>query len=151
MSRTETRRGPPIDDELSGDQHLRGRRRAPAQERPDAREQLLVGEGTAHDVVGAAVERPHALDGIGRGREQDHGDVPVPRPSRLAPSKAQAQVELGEQHDVRPDALRELERLAPPSGPEHVEPVVAKVATEILACLRLGLGDQDGARHDRRR
>ena len=58
-----------------------------------------------------------------------------------------SEVELGEQNDVRTTAFHELERLAPPCRPEHVEPVVAELPSEILACLRLGLGDEDGARH----
>ena len=147
MSRTDDAPRSPVDDELSCDQHLRGRRRAPSQECTNAREQLFVGEGAADDVVGAAVERTHALDRIRRGREQDDGNVPVPCTTRFPPPQPQAQVELGEQHDIRANALGELERLAPPRRPEHVEAVVAEVATEILACLGLRLCDQDGTRH----
>jgi hypothetical protein len=62
-----------------------------------------------------------------------------------------AQVELGEEHDIGPDALGELERLAPPRCPEDVEPVVPEVATQVFTCLGLGLCDKDGTRHDRRR
>ena len=141
----------PVDDELAGGEHLGGRRGAAPQERSDAREQLHVRERAADDVVGAAVERAHALDGVRGGREQDHGHVAVPRPPRLAAAKPQAEVELGEEHEVRPRALGELERLAPARRLEHVEAVVAELPVEVLARLGLRLGDEDCARHARRR
>ena len=81
------------------------------------------------------------------GREHDDGNVPVPGSSRLATPKPQAQLELGEENDVGPRALGELERLAPAGRAEHVEAVVAELPAEVLARLGLGLGDEDGARH----
>src|SRR5262245_30542173 len=54
-----------VDDEVAGDDDVRLRRRAPAQERADAREQLLVGERPADHVVGTAIEGAHALDRVG--------------------------------------------------------------------------------------
>jgi len=97
-----------VDDQVAGDEHLGGRRRAPPQKRPDPSEQLLVRKRAADDVVRATVERTHALDGIGRRREQDDRNVPVPRPPGLAPAEPKAEVELGEENEIRPDALDEL-------------------------------------------
>ncbi len=123
------------------------RRSAPSQERTNAREQLLVGERAPDDVVGSAVEGAHPLDGIGRGREQDHGDVSIPRPAGLAAAQPEAEVELGEENEVGSRALGELERLRTACGVEDVEAVVAQMSAEVLARLGLGLGDEDGVRH----
>ena len=69
------------------------------------------------------------------------------RPPGLATPEAQAEVELGQEHEIRPCPLHELERLAPPRRAEDVEAVVAQLASEVLARLELWLGDEDGARH----
>ena len=81
-------------------------------------------------------------------RTSPNGHVAVPRSAWLAATETQAEVELGEQDDVGPDALGELERFASSASAEHVEAVVAQLATEIFASLGFGLGDEDGARHE---
>ena len=75
------------------------------------------------------------------------GDVAIPRPSGLPPAKPKAEIELGEENEVRPNALDQLERFAAACGTEHVEAVVAELAAQVLADLGLGLGDEDGTRH----
>jgi len=127
--------GASVDHEVAGDQHLGRRGRAPAQERADARQQLLVRERPPHHVVRAAIEGTHALDEIRRGSEQDHRHVPVPRPSGLSAAEAQAEVELGEENEIRTCTLREVERLASARRAEHVEPVVLELAPEVFARL----------------
>ncbi len=99
--------------------------RTPAQQRADSRQQLLVRERAADDVVGTAVEGTHALDGIGRRCEEDHRHVSIPGAPRLPAPQAQAEVELGEENDVGARALRELEGLAPARCAEDVEAVIA--------------------------
>ena len=103
--------------------------------------------GLTDDVIGAALERTHALDGVRPCGEHDDRNVPIPRPPGLAAPKPQAEVELGEQDDVGTRGLRELERLAAPRGTEDVEAVVAKLPAEKLARLGLRLGDENGTRH----
>ena len=115
----------------------------------NAREQLVVGERASEDVVGAALERAHALD-ASRSRSRARS------PARFDPTSARAR--HGEAAGTgrarraarRPGRarLRELERLAAPRGTEDVEAVVAKLAAEVLSRLGLGLGDEDGTRHD---
>src|SRR6476659_10031687 len=136
-----------VDDEVAGDEHVARGRPAPADERADAREQLLVRERPADDVVGTAIEGADTLDRVGRRREDDDRDVAIPGPPRLAAAQAQAELELGEEDDVRPSALRELERLRAACGSEDVEAVVAQLSAEVLPRRWLRFGDEDGARH----
>ncbi len=85
--------------------------------------------------------------GSDEGDQQDHGHVAIPASARLAAAQALAEVELPEEHEVGPDALGELERLAPARCVEHVEAVVAELAAEVLARLDLGLCDEERVRH----
>ena len=68
-------------------------------------------------------------------------------PARLAAPEPETELELGEEDEIRPRRLGELERLAATRGAEDVEAVVAQLASEVLARLGLGLGDEDCARH----
>ena len=60
-----------------------------AQHGPDPGAELLVRERPVEVVVRPALERADTVDGIGlAGAEQDHRDVAVPRPARLAGAQA---------------------------------------------------------------
>jgi len=137
----------PVDLEVSGDDHIAAAH-CSSQQGADPRKQLLVRERSADDVVRPAVESANALDRIGRLRDHDDRNISIPGPSGLTTAKPQAQVELAEEDNVRPRSLDELERLAATRCTQHVEPVVAQLLPEILAGVGLGLGDEDGARHD---
>ena len=123
----------PVDGQVVRDEHLGGRRPAPSEQRADTSQQLLVGERPSDDVVRSAIESADALDRIGRRREEDDRDVPVPASARLTATEAETEVELGEKHEIGVRALDEIERLASPRGPEHVEAVVAQLSPEVLA------------------
>ena len=131
----------PIDDEVARDDELVGRNGRSPDQGANAREELVVRVRVTDNVVGAALERSHALDGVRSCGEHDDWNVPVPRPPGLAAPKPQAEVELGEQDDGGTRGLRELERLAAPSGTEDVEAVLAKLPAEEFARLGLRLGD----------
>ena len=73
-------------------------------------------------------------------------NVPIPCAAWLAAPKTKAELELGEQHEVRARTLGQLERFAPPRGTEDVETIVSKLPPEIFSGLRLQLGDEDCAR-----
>ena len=69
------------------------------------------------EVVAAARERTHAIHGVGvRVADDDDRDVREPAESRL----------VAEQHEIRPRARRQLERLGAVVGAEDVETVVAR-------------------------
>ena len=103
-------------------------------------------------VVGAAVEGAHAVDRVGlAGREHDHGDVAIPRASRLALAEPPAQLELREQDEVGALLLHELEHLAVGRGAEHVEAVVAEMPLEVAASRVLRLRQEQRVPHDDRR
>jgi hypothetical protein len=74
--------------------------------------------------------------------------VAVQAPPGLAATKPLAEVELAEEDHGGSDPLGQLEGLAPPTRVENVEAVVAELPAEVLPGLDLGLGDEDGARHD---
>ena len=117
------------------------------QHRVDPRHELRV-ELALGDVVGSALEGPHALDGIGaRGREHDHRDVPVPAAPGLALAQPRAELGLAGEHDVRPDALGDVERLRAPARLDDVEAVRAQVALEIARLVRVGVGEEEGGTH----
>ena len=77
----------PVDDEVARDDDVVGRNGRSPDQCANAREELVVGERAPDDVVGAALERPHALERVGSGREHDHRYVPIPRPPGLATAK----------------------------------------------------------------
>ena len=139
---------PLVDNEIAGDQHVGGGSGASPQESADAREELLVRERPAHDVVGSSIESANAFDGIRRGCEENHGDISIPGPPRLPAPKSEAEIELREQDDVGSCSFGKLERFAPPRCAEDVEAVVAELPSQVLARLELGLGDKDSAWHD---
>src|SRR5438105_4029198 len=136
--------GRPVDlDRADADEVGDGRRRPP-QDRPDAREQLVVEERPAEEVVGAALERPSAVDRIRLGSaEDDERHLAAPRAALLERRG------VAEEDQIRPGPLRELERLAARGGAEHVEAVVGEVALEEASRRGLRLGDEDCIRHTR--
>ena len=121
----------PVDDELADLEHLGRPCRGAPQHRPDPRHELGV-ELALGDVVRPALERPHALDGIGAGgREHDHRDVAVPAPPGLALAQPLAELRVAREHDVRARPLDDVERLRAPPRLDHVEAVGAQVALEV--------------------
>ena len=109
-------------------------RRDAAEDRVDARDELVVVERPHHEVVAAARERAHAVDRVGlRVADHDHRDVREPVERRL----------VAEQDEVGPRARRQLERLRPVVGAEHVEAVVGEVSDEEPPDIGLGLRDED--------
>ena len=139
--------GSPVDDKLAGGEHLAVRDRGPPKHRSNPREQLFVRERPAEDVVRASVERAHTIDRVRGRRQEDHGDVSIPCPARLAATQPEAELELLEEHEIGSGLLREVEGLARARRAEDVEAVVAQLAAEILARFRLELCDEDCARH----
>src|SRR5438270_1433836 len=134
----------PVDLDLPDLKPLGRRRRRPAQDGSDPREELVVKEGPPDEVVGAALERPHAVDGVGLGpSDHDQRDLAVPRPALLEGGGVPEEDEVG----ARP--LRELERLAARGRAEDVEAVVGQVTLEKAPSRGLRLGDEDGIRHTR--
>ena len=127
-----------------------GRRRDAAEHGANPGEQLVVEERPRDEIVGAAVEGAHAVDGVGLLRpEHDHRHVAVPRTSRLALAQPAADVELAaEQDEIRASSLGERQSVLAVLGPQHVEAVLGEVAREEAAGRRLGVGDQESAGHE---
>ena len=144
-ARWSTRERPRVDD-------VRLPEHRTAEQRPHAGEQLEV-DVARNDVVGAALERTDASDGVGVGIGQDDDrHVPVPRAPGLAGAEPAAEIRLAGDHEIGRDALGEIERARRPGGAEHGEPVLAQVSLEELPRAGLVLGEEDGARaHPRRR
>ena len=119
------------------------------QERSHARHELEV-EMPLDDVVRSLLERPHPCHRVGSGLgEEDHRHIAIPAPARLSLPQAATELRLGGDHDVRRRPLRKIERPGAPRRLEHAEAVVAQVPLQVAPRLRLGLGEEDGARrHD---
>ena len=134
--------GRPVDADLPRLEHVALLRRCPPEHGPDPRTQLLVCERPVDVVVGAALERAGAVDGVRRlAAQQDHRDVAIPRAARHAVAQARAELQLGDEDEVGAHALGQVEDLARVAGAEHVEPVVGELALEEAAGLGLGFGD----------
>ncbi len=116
------------------------------QHRVDPRHELRI-ELALGDVVGSALERAHALHGIGaRGGEHDHRNVAVPAAAGLPLAEPRAQLGLAGEHDVRPRALGDVERLSAPARLDDVEAVrAADCARDSPA--RAGRGRRGGGLH----
>src|SRR5439155_1708309 len=72
--------GRPVDDDLAGLEERRGAAGGPAEDRPDAPDELLVVERAHEVVVAAAGECTHAVDSVRlRLTEDDDRHVAVPR------------------------------------------------------------------------
>src|SRR5262245_56681193 len=110
-----------VEYEVARDDRVSGGGKPTPKQCADPREELLVRERSSDDVVGAAVERADAFDRVGRRRENDHRNVPVPVSPGLAAPQSQAEVELGNDDEVWARRLGDVERLAPASRSEHVE------------------------------
>src|SRR5438105_672747 len=136
--------GRPVDLERADADEVRGDRRRPPQDGSDAGQQLVVEERPAEEVVGAAVERPCAVDRVGLGgTEDDERHHAAPRAAFVERRR------VAEEDEVRPRPLRELERLAARGGTEDVEAVVGEMALEEAPRRGLRLGDEDCIRHTR--
>ena len=99
-----------------------------------------------HVVVGAALKRADTIDGVRPlGPEHDHRHLPVPRPPRLAGTKASAEVELGNEDEIRKPPLGEVERLAAEARVQDLEAVRDELPLEVVARLGLGVGEEHGA------
>ena len=128
-------------------EHVRRACGRPPQHGADPGHELGV-ELTRGDVVGAALEGPHALDRIGaRSREHDHRDVAVPATPRFTLTQARAQLGLPRQHHVRARPLNDVERLRAPARLEHVEAVGAEISLQVPGLVRVGIGQEKGSTH----
>ena len=140
--------GAAVDRQLPRLHELVARRPAAPQHRADACEELLVVDRALDHVVDAAVEGAHAVDRVGPLRcEQDHGHLPVPAAAGLAGAQAAAQLELGQQDEVRPSAFRQGEGVAVHPRLHDVEAVVAEVTLEKPSRDVLGLCQQQRVAH----
>ena len=127
-----------------------GRARAgPPEQRLDPRPQLLVGERPVEVVVGPALEGADAIDeGVALLRaEQDDRDVAVPGAAGLALPEPETQLELGEEDEIRTQALGQVERLAGGDRRHNLEAVLDELALEEPTGRALGLGDDQGGCH----
>ena len=137
----------PVDDELARLEYLRRPGRRTAQDGADTGNELRV-DLSLGDVVGAALERPHALHRVGARRGQDDdGHVPVPAAARLALAQPRTQLCLAREHDVGPHPLGDVERLTAPRCLDHLETVGAEVALEVARLVRVGICDEHCRRH----
>ena len=115
--------------------------------RPDPRHELGV-ELARGDVVGAALERAHALDGVGACvREHDHRDVAVPATAGLALPQPRAELGLAREHDVGRDRSTMSSACAAPPRLEHVEAVRAQVPLQVPRLVRVGIGQEKRSTH----
>src|SRR5919199_2043784 len=136
--------GRPVDLERADVDEVRNDRRRPPQDGSDARQQLVIQERPAEEVVGSALERPSAVDGIGLG-SADHDERHLARP-RAAFLERRG---IAEQDEIRARPLRERKRLVALRCAEDVEAVVREMALEKAAGRGLRLGDEDRIRHTR--
>src|SRR3954449_7264544 len=120
----------------------------------DPRDQLLVVERPRDEVVAAALERVHTVDRIrSRLAEDDHRDIAVPAAAWLALAQSPADVEAGGilepagEHEVRAHALGKVESQLLRRSAEDLEAVARQVTLEELPRSRLGLGEEQRARH----
>src|SRR5262249_17690552 len=101
----------------------------------------------------AALERVDAIDGVGaRVAEDDQRHVAIPAPAGLALPQDAADLErrrVGEtadEHEVRPLALDQFERLASRVRAEDREAVAGQLPLEELPCSGLRFGQQQRLR-----
>ena len=138
-----------VDPDLPRLQHLGRARAGPPEQRLDPRPQLLVGERPVEVVVGPALEGADAIDeGVALLRaEQDDGDVAVPGAAGLALPEPEAELELGEEDEIRTQALGQVERLAGGDRRHNLEAVLDELPLEEPTGRALGLGDDQGSCH----
>jgi hypothetical protein len=147
-----------VDREWPRSEPLAQSRLRPPQNRVDPRDELLVVERPRDEVVAAAFEGVDAVDGVIAGvAEDDQRHVAVPATSGLALSQHAADLErrrvreTADEHEVRPLALHQLERLASAVRAEDREAVAHQVPLQELARSGLGLRQQQRLRHGNRR
>src|SRR6185369_9298483 len=127
--------GASVDDELASLEHLGGPGARAAEHGTDPGEQLRV-DLPLGNVVRSALERTHALDGVGAGRrEDDDGHVSIPAPSGLALPQARTELRLAREHDVRSLSLCDVERLRAPPRLDDVEPVRGQVPAQVARLM----------------
>src|SRR5262249_30106714 len=100
-------------------------------------------------VVCTAFEGANAIDqGITLlPAEQDHGNIPIPRAAGLALPEPKAELELGEEDEIRAQALGQADRLAGCNRRRNLETVLDEMPLEEPTGRALGLGDDQGGCH----
>ena len=128
-------------DALVGEGHGLG----PAQDRPDARDELAGAEGLDHVVVGAELQAGHPVRLVAaRGEDEDrHARVAADGADDVeAVDPRQAQVQ---DEGVRPACTDERQRGRAVARRDDGEPGVLEVVADDAGDLRLVLHDEDGA------
>jgi hypothetical protein len=75
------------------------------------------------------------------------GTSRVPRTTGLALPEPEAELELGEEDEIRTQALRQVERLAGGDRRHNLEAVLDELPLEEPTGRALGLGDDEGGCH----